>query len=177
MGDRVYAAITFGGHIETVAEMEQFVDALVAERLNNPDGTFLPRKDDVGRYIRGCVQAKESPQLHAEEVNYGTFEALEDMVADIHGLGCSTDYQSGGGFDAGIKTIMPDGDEHEVNSHREGGTMIPIEDVIAARNSPTMREAFDKLIADAQLGSGVNLPLFTVSATVESWLKIFMEPS
>lgn len=177
MGDRVYAAITFGGHIETVVDIEDFIAAIVVERVKDHEGNFLSNREKVGAYIRACVENKEQPTVHDEEVNYGAFEKLERMVDGIELLGCLTEFQSGGGFDAGTKTIMPNGDEYDGHSHREGGAMVAIEDVIAVREAEDPIAALNKLIEDVSLASGGKLPLFTVSVTVESWLNIFMEPS
>lgn len=176
MGDRVYASITFGGHIETVEEAEEFISSLGLEHIVESDrDKVVSSEDEAKASLRYLIEHKSDVQYYDNECNYGTFDDLETMVAKIPGLGCSTQFDAGGGFDAGVKTIMPDGSEHSANYSRDGGATVSLSDLKQARNSDSILVALDKLIADAENAQGSKLPDLTVSPAVAAWLKIFAE--
>lgn len=175
MGDRVYASITFGGHIETVEEAEEFVSSLGLEHIVESDrDKAVTSEDEAKASLRYLIERKADVQYYDNECNYGTFFDLETMVNEIPGLGCVTMFDAGGGFDAGIKTVLPDGSEHTAYRNRDGG-VISLSELKAARNSDDVLASLDNLIAAAEQAEGVSLPPLTVSPAVAAWLKIFAE--
>lgn len=174
MGDRVHASITFGGHIETVAEAETFIKAIDTAYITESDrDEIISGDDDAKASLRYLIENNREIRYHDNECNYGEFRELEAMVKEIPGLGCCTNFEAGGGFDAGIKTIMPDGSVHSGYYNRDGGVSIPLDELKRARHSDDALASIDKLILETEFAEGTHLPEFTVSPAVATWLKIF----
>lgn len=174
MGDRVWARITIAGHIETIEECKLLVEAIVryGPRDTETDNHIIS-EDLAMQSLRRTIEDKAAPMFEDSEVNYGEFDDLEDVVAEVPGLGCSTQFEGGGGFDAGIKTIMPDGSIHRSSHDRDGGATISLGELQKAREADDPLAAIDELLKQANLADGGELPEFTVSPTVAAWLKIF----
>lgn len=171
MGDRVYASILFGGHIETVGEMEAFVEAIGGECLADDEDRNVRNAADAKKVLRRYIEGDLHVTFSDSERNYGQFDELEGMVKQIPGLGCVTNFAAGGGFDAGTKTVMPDGSEHHSVGSLNGST-VSLHEIIKARESPDALAEIDKIIEAGRLGRGDKLPKFTVSPAAAVWLKI-----
>lgn len=162
MGDRTFASIRIGGHVDTVEKIEKLCEAIYEEGLCN-------NADEAKSEIRQAIETKASHlYFDHNEVNYGVFDYIDACAQEI-GIACCTEFDAGGEYTAGCKTIMPDGSEH----HCERG--IPFRELTKARKEDDPLAAIDKLIEDHMVASGERLPPFTVSPAVAAWLKIFGE--
>lgn len=175
MGDRTSARFTLGGHIETVAECEALVNAIAAEGVNDQTRDERVRDtDDAMTALRLAVETNANPSFYDNEVNYGTFDEIEAVVSKIPGIAASFQWDAGGSYPAGMKTVMPDGDEYDAIGG-DGEPGIPLDELIKARESDDVLAALDEIIKDAKIASGVDMPAFTVSPAVAAWLKIFAD--
>lgn len=173
MGDRVYASIEFGGHIETIEELETLCEALVNEGVTGGhDDHHIRSIEDARIVLRSDIEDRHPPFFYDNEVNYGTFDQIEAAVDEIPGLGCCTTFEAGGGFSAGMKTVMPNGDKHE-GAAADDDAVVSRNALIKARQSDDPLAAIDQLIEEAANIAGANLPPFTVSPQVAAYLKIF----
>ena len=177
MGDRVYATVHLGGHIETIKECQELENALTAEvaAYNLADFTEerIGCEEDARDALRYFIESKGVPEFFDEQCNYGVFECIEAAVSEVPGLGCCTTYEAGGGFPAGVKTVMPNGEEH--GAEGKDGALVPIYDLEQARKADDPLAAIDGLIAEAKRAQGDELPPFTVSPAVAAYLKIFAQ--
>lgn len=167
MGDRTYARILIGGHLETVAECEKLIEGMMAGSFSD-DGA-----DRWTAMLRAAVEKNDYLEDEGDEINYGVFEEIEAAVTAIPGLGCSTDFDSGGGYGAGTKTIMPDKSERRCS--QDDGVMVDLITLINRRNEPDPLAAIDALIEDTHIAAGDRLPKLTASPAVHAYLKIFGE--
>lgn len=175
MGDRVYARVEIGGHVETIEEMQTLIDGIVVECVSTLEGDdSVDDADDARSAFRHFVESQELPTFCGTEVNYGVFESIDAAVSEIPGLGCCTNFDAGGGFGAGMKTVMPDGTEHHADRAGDD-TGVSLSALMKARESDAPLAAIDALIEEAKLADGQCVPPFTVSPAVAAWLKIFGE--
>lgn len=174
MGDRTYARFYLGGHIETVAELEALVEAIENEGVRDVEGgATLTSKTEVQTNLRYCIENNRIPAFDDDEVNYGVFHEIEDCFEEIDGLGVHFSWDAGGDYEAGQKTMMPDGSVFTASG--KDGAAVPVYDLARARESDDPLAAIDKLIAEAQKAEGKDLPPFTVSPAVAAYLKIFAD--
>lgn len=174
MGDRVYASITFGGHIEAVEDIQKLADALSSVR-DEAAGVDIHDAGEAATALRSMIEEGRPVRFSSDEVNYGEFTDLEAVVKDIPGLTCVTEYEAGSGFDSGFETITPDGEKHLCCRDRDVGATIAVSDLVRASDSANPLAALRALIDEAKTASGWDLPGFNVSPAVAAWLKIFAE--
>jgi len=173
MGDRTYAAFRLGGHVETIDELDEVVSSIMSESVtDNRTGKVTSSESIVQAMLRRSVEANEPPDFYGCDVNYGTFDDIESVIGNVPGLGAHFTWEAGGDYDAGMKTVMPDGTVFTAGDSNDGAT-IPLSDLTKARESDEPLAAVDKLIADAKAAEGATLPPFTVSPAVAAYLKIF----
>jgi hypothetical protein len=179
MGDRVYAAIRIGGHIETPQEAERLIDGLIAEGAKCQHTDERCNDEAVAiRLLRATVDGK-LPQLclHDDDVNYGEFPDIEDAIKEVPKLWCSTNYGAGCGFSEGIKTICHvDGKLEELHcGTTDHGPTVPLQELVSATEQPDEELAaiVRGIVRRCVLAAGDSLPPLTVSPAVGAWLKIF----
>lgn len=173
MGDRIYARIVFGGHIETVEEMETFISAIGDAAVNdNTDESYISDAGEARSSVRKAVEQQYQPEYYDAEVNYGVFNELEAMVKQIPGLGCTTWHEAGGDYPAGVRTVMPDGTSHRCDV-ADGEPVTNLDALVSARKSYNVLAALDQILVDMNRACGNDMPPFTVSPAVAAWLKIF----
>lgn len=177
MGDRVYAAIELGGHIETVEQCEELVEALAVEYCKWQDNNAqhpISSKPAAQQALRYFIENRLPPEFFDEQCNYGVFEHIEAAVEEIPGLGCVTRFDAGGGFGSGAKTILPDNSDHHTG-YSDGCAMLSLTALRTARKEDAPLAAIDRLIQAHAVASGETLPSFTVSHAVAAYLKIFAQ--
>lgn len=171
MGDRVHANFRLGGHVETVEELEILMDAIVDEMVVDLHLDFrIKNHEDAKTSLRNALEAKFEPSFYDNDVNYGTFESIEAAVEEVSGLAAHFTWEAGGGFDAGMKTILPDGEEVRA----EGGEdpAISLSQLVQARQSDNVLRALDDIIEAARKAGGLTMPAFTASPAIHAYLKI-----
>ena len=173
MGDRVYAAVTLGGCLETVKQAETLCYALALEYVHTNDGNDLLVNDNekAQAALRHAVETQNNPSFYAYEVNYGNFESIEAACEEV-GLWCCTEYDEGGGFPAGFKTVEPDGSIHDCGRN-DGDAVVPLSELEEALKAADPIAAINGLIEPTRIAAGLTIPDFTVSPSVAAWLKIF----
>lgn len=172
MGDRVHATFTLGGHIETIADCEELVEAIAAEGVTDSErDEFITDIEEAKTALRFAVENQLEPKFYDNECNYGTFDSVESAVSLTEGLAAYICWDAGGGFPAGMKTITPDG--LVFSSEGNGDPTITLSELVEARKADDVLEAIDAIIAKANKAGGVEMPSFTVSPAVAAWLKIF----
>lgn len=175
MGDRTYAAFRLGGHVETIAELDEIVSSIVSEGVEeNRTGREARSESNVQAMLRRSIETNDQPHFYGCQVNYGTFEGIESVIGEVPGLGAHFTWEAGDDYNAGMKTVMPDGTKFTA-CDSDDGAAIPLSDLTKARESDDPLAAVDKLIADAKAAEGATLPPFTVSPAVAAYLKIFAE--
>jgi hypothetical protein len=180
MGDRVYASIRIGGHLETVEEAESLVGAIVAEGLKDLHSDA--RIDDEAAAqanIRLRIEGNAFVDLHDTEVKYGSFNHIEAAIRLLPRMWCSTSYESGGDFDAGIATIFhADGNatEHSCETS-DGDPVVRLSRLKSAAQHDDERLAaiVKGIIEELGIAAGEDLPPLTASPAVSTWLKIVAE--
>lgn len=172
MGDRTYATFRLGGHVETIDELDEIVRAIIVERVEDQLGNdSMNSESRVQAALRRCIETNESPSFYGQEVNYGIFDDIEAVLVEVPGLGAHFSWEHGGGYESGMKTVLPNGDEYGASGG--DGAAIPLTDLTKARAAGDPLAAIDALIADARAAEGGTLPPFTVSPAVAAYLKIF----
>ncbi|QPC87121.1 hypothetical protein GA830_10485 [Mesorhizobium sp. NBSH29] len=165
MGDRTHALIMIGGHLETVADTELFLRMMSESTFDNQDINSWTSA------LREAIEENRYLEDEDSEVNYGTFDDYEAAVKAAPGMGCSTYFDAGGGYGAGVRTIMPDKTEHQCST--DDGVMVGLLALIEARKNANPLTAIDDLIERTHIAAGDSLPKMTASPSVHSYLKIF----
>lgn len=177
MGDRVYASIEIGGHIETIEEAEQLIDALIREVITfNPTDEKLACLEDGQTALRAVIEAGRTFEGHDLEVNYGNFEELDAAATNLPKLWFSTTYEAGGEFSEGIKTFI-DGEQFCCMTNDNGPvvSLSELEGIVNGNEPETIAYALTRIITRVQREAGIGLPPLTASPAVAAWLKIFGE--
>ncbi|MCO5730104.1 hypothetical protein [Rhizobium sp. SSA_523] len=178
MGDRVYASIEIGGHLETIGEAETLIDALVREVITfNHTDEKIACLEDGQTALRTIIEAGKTFEGHEMEANYGNFDELDAAARELTNLWFSTTYEAGGGFPEGIKTFI-NGEQFrcQTSENRPVVSLPAIEELLHKhRLGPDIVGELDALVANAKRSAGIGLPPLTASPAVCAWLKIFGE--
>lgn len=175
MGDHVYASIEIGGYIETVAEAETLIEALLREVI-----TFSHTQEKITiaeegqTALRTVIEAGKNFNGYELELNYGNFDELDAIAPQLPKLWFSTEYEAGGGFPSGIKTFI-NGEEHRCMTNG-GSAVVPLDELEAAvngNNPDTIAYEVIRIVTRTKREAGKGLPPLTASPAVCAWLKIF----
>lgn len=163
MGDRVWALIKIGGHLETVGDVEALVTAIVNEGV-------VDDAEDAKTALRHSVESGIPFEHEGDQVNYGTFGILESAIEANPKLSSITCFGRGGDFDSGSKTVHEGksttfyGDDRAI-PRREARTILHEQGV----------EALLKRIDELDFLEDGCVTKLTASPAVAAWLKIFGE--
>ena len=179
MGDRVYAAIRIGGHLETIEDAETLAELIDGERSQSGGGR-ISGLAGAQSALREAVEGRTTVDIDDDEVNYGEFSTIEPVIRGMPKLWCSTTFEAGGGFAAGIKTIYHDGKgavQEASCSTSDGEAVIPLSRLVSAAKEEDriLGAVVRSLITEIEKSAGTSLPPLTASPAVMAWLKIFGE--
>lgn len=163
MGDRVWTNIKIGGHLDTIEESEELIEALVSDDI--------AKDDEHGQtLLRSAVENGKPIDYEEDEINYGTFRAVETHVKDNPKLSCITTFGRGGGFDSGSRTIHEGDETHFTN---EGGLVDShsVRKALDEGGEKAVREFLDRM----EFLETKCVTKLTASPAVATWLKIFGE--
>lgn len=162
MGDRTWAHLEIGGHLETVEEAEGLIVAMVNDGIAEDE-------QDAKNELRQAVEDDRFIYYEGEEVNYGQFDIIDAFMEEHPQLTCRTNHGNGGDYDCGSKTV------HEgVAAYFKGDGVInrkTVRDLLDAGDLDGLRKRLDQ--DDAM--EFVTVPPLTASPAVATWLKIFGE--
>lgn len=177
MGDRVYASIEIGGHIDTIEQAEILIDALARECITfNGTNEIIGCFEDGQTAIRTVIEAGQTFEGHDLQANHGNFDELDAAAAELTSLWFSTAYNAGDEFSEGIKTII--GGQRLDCITNDGGAVVSLsllEDAINGNDNDTIAYELTRIVSRVQRAAGKNLPPLTASPAVAAWLKIFGE--
>ncbi len=164
MGDRVYANVRFGGQVKTVEDFAKLGIAILEEEAHQETdrGTKAIRNlTDVQEALLEFVASGKTPKFGDDEVNYGTFEAIEQVCKDI-GIWSWTYFHPGSEFTEGEKVVNPNG-EDIILSLDDGHYTVQLSELVRCRQSADPMMAIDALI---NLSGPPDFPPFTLSDEV-----------
>lgn len=162
MGDRVWASLKLGGCLQTIEECEDLIDALDRDNL-------IDSKGDGMATLKVAIRDKQPIELDAFEVNYGTFNAIKDLLVvepALKHLSAIVFHDRGNEFDAGSRTYH----EGTTYSFAEGDT-IPRDEVIKALDDGGA-DAVRELIKRDHFLEHDCVPPLSGSDVVRAWLSI-----
>lgn len=159
MGDRTFARIEIGGHLETVAEAEALLEAIVKDDIaeDREHGLLL---------MRQAVETARDITFEDEQRNYGVFSNVDNAVVLLPRMECRTSFESGGDYNAG-KSIVYDGK----SINMEGDNNIS-RTLVRTALLGGMDDVVELLDLYDRLEDG-DMPPLTASPAVATWLKIF----
>jgi len=166
MGDRVWASIEIGGHINSFEALDDLVKAILDEGITCTEtDIYLSTRQKVLKALHHCVSANKPVEFSGDEVNYGKFGAI-DSVVEEYGLCSSTKYQAGGGFPEGITTITLDGREYNTATCEDDPVicLYELENAVGDESKPLKDVLLDiaQLMSYARSCSGRDLPKLTI---------------
>lgn len=163
MGDRVWANIKIGGHLDTIEEAEELIDAMTSDGLAEDD-------EDGQTRLRAAIENDEPFEHEEDEVNYGTFREVEANVTGNPKLSSITVFGRGGGFDSGSRTIH---EGVETSFTGEGGLVDSdsVRKAIITGGAEAVVELLDRM----NFLETKCVTKLTASPAVAAWLKIFGE--
>lgn len=168
MADAVRATIDIGGRLDTVAEAERLIAALVEEDLVDDDA-------HAQSILREAMERKRHLWFEEDQSNYGTFNRIDDSVAKIAGLTCVTKYGAGDSFPEGWNLVTHvDGEAQTFPIPTNGGDPCidyrDVKGIADLGDAPLARMVREKM---ALIKLAENIPPLTTSPAVATWLKIF----
>lgn len=171
MGDRCYLSFTVRGHVNTVQQMTNIIEALQTQGMeaetyvNGPNGQYT-RIDGLEEEFLNAILHNENPCFVDEECNYANIEGLEQVMQTM-GIAYNVSHGSGSEYPAGVFSWCREFGRHEaVQGEGGGGTMLDLSAVKAVLDDPT---ALAQLIVDAEKAEGEGLPNFTVGEEVRQY--------
>jgi len=177
MGDRVYASVRIGGHIETIKELDVLVAAIIADGVSCQNSE-RPASSKQEVYAMACCAVEEDNwlDLHAYEVNNGTFSKIDGAIENNPMLWCSTFFEKGEGFDSGTKTICHIGGKLGVFRAKTVGfdPVVYIKELreILTADPQGIEGELRSLVDKVDRAEGRGLPPLTASVPVSAYLKI-----
>lgn len=172
MGDRRYCRLVLGGHVETTEELDALLEAIVYEEWAND-------VQEAATVLLSFIEGGE--EFIDEERNYGAYEGIDGALSAIPSLGACAWVGAGDG-PAFIRTWMPNyfhKHPHEavriefVHDCVDGDDpAVSIRMLEQALREPDPLASVKELVNTIKTEGGLNMPPFTVSATVMAMLRI-----
>jgi hypothetical protein len=175
MGEYVSASIEIGGHLETVAEAEILIEALLRQVITfNETDDKITCTENGQTALRTVIELGKVFRGYDHQVNYGNFDEIDAIAPDLPKLWFSTSYGAGGDFSSGIKTFI-EGEEYRCTT-ADGEPVVSLDELELAVNGndlDTIAYETIRIVTRTKREAGKGLPPLTASPAVCAWLKIF----
>lgn len=166
MGDRVYASIEIGGRLESIKEAEELIDALIHDGLADD-------KDNATAALRRHIEEMTAISAGADQVKFGTFQAVEHAVKSAPGLKCVTKYNAANDFPEGW-TFANQTEVIEIPTcgGRPCLEYSALKSISAISERAILHVVLERM---AEIDLAETIPPLTAPPAVAAWLKIFGE--
>lgn len=167
MGDRCYLSFTVRGHVNTVQQMNNIIEALQTQGMeaetyiNGPNGQYTRLQGLETEFLHALVH-NENPSFVDEECNYANIEGLEQVMQTM-GIAYAVSHGEGSEYSAGVWSWCREFGKCEAMQGHDTGSVLELSAVKACMDDKT---ALAKLIVEAERAEGVGLPNFSVGEEV-----------